>query len=131
MAHGGNPPRADPASGKTIITASKITGKMTTCGQPYFVSGILIIKYDNLQPADNQDHWRLFPCFSNEVNKKKADLRGIGLSEEGDDTRFYPAPKAPLPSATANKGTLTPPFCIAAMKQRCHFDTGGELFLCI
>jgi len=62
---------------------------------------------------------------------KKADLRGIGLSEEGDDTRYYPAPKSPLPSATANKGTLTPPFCIATMKQRCHFDTGGELFLCI
>ena len=62
-------------------------------------------------------------------NKKKADLRGIGLSEEGDDVWFYPASKSPLPSATANKETLAIPFCITAIKQPCHFDTGGKLLL--
>jgi hypothetical protein len=42
-----------PASKQAAIAASAIVGKITTCGQPYLVSGIFIGKYDNPNSVRN------------------------------------------------------------------------------
>ncbi len=50
-----------PAARKTVIAKSSAVGKITTCGQPYLVSGILIRKYDTFYVVDNQE---ISLCFA-------------------------------------------------------------------
>ena len=55
MKKGGRKKEAGTAKNKaaTIITTTT-TGKTNTCGQPYFVKGILMPDYDNPGPCTNQ-----------------------------------------------------------------------------
>jgi hypothetical protein len=43
------------ANKKRTIAETSNNGKITTCGQPYFVSLNIIIKQDNLSQTNNQE----------------------------------------------------------------------------